>query len=190
MIIIALSMYNGYETRKYGADKIVLLGTFIGGLLIAAAIIHTKNMPRKAGEKIVAAIKAEGIRHLLDDLNQQSFFIIKDTKTDHPVGFKMDVLIAADQNAELSTQAATLLYVRGKPPQEHASFFLSDDSFSKFIWKSESSDRRGRRGFDIELDEAGTMTVRQLSSRSNEKTFYTLWEQVSWEKVSLLYYIF
>ena len=52
----------------------------------------------ETGSNLVAKIKSEGLRNLLDAQNQKVFFLIKTVKNqrEHAVGFTMDVVIGSD----------------------------------------------------------------------------------------------
>jgi len=126
----------------------------------------------EAGSEIIAKIKSKGLTSFLDNQNQQVFFLVKTHRKDseRTIGFTMDVLIDSGQNIGTNIQGAGLLYTRIPYTQERITSFQSDDSFDKFVWKSETHSAAGRSGTEIILDANGVMTVRKSDVQPEEKS--------------------
>jgi hypothetical protein len=156
-------MDETYETKKYEADKLALLGLFAVGLLIARFITSSRSTrPSKAGREVVAEIKRKGIYSFLNEQDRQSFFLIKNM-TGHTIGFTMDVFGNSAPDAKLNIQSAGLLYTRGKYGQEQLTLLQSDDSFDEFSWKTETTSPTGRSRTEILLEKDGVLTVTRLA---------------------------
>ena len=126
----------------------------------------------EAGSEIIAKIKSKGLTSFLDNQNQQVFFLVKTDRKDseRTIGFTMDVLIDSGQNIGTNIQGAGLLYTRIPYTQERITSFQGDDSFDKFVWKSETHSAAGRSGTEIILDANGVMTVRKSDVQPEEKS--------------------
>jgi hypothetical protein len=134
------------------------------------------NRLLEAGSEIVAKIKSKGLTSFLDNQNQQVFFLIKTVgqHTEPAIGFTMDVLIDTGQpssEGEPNIQAAGLFYTRSPYNQEQITSFRSDNSFDKFVWKSETYGAAGRRGAEIILDKNDVLTVRKFDVQPEEKSY-------------------
>ena len=170
-VSITAYMDGTYTAKKYGADKIVLLGFFIIGLLIARFITSSRYIrPLKAGRQVVAEIKRKGIASFLANQSRQSFFLIKDARG-HPVGFTMDVSTDSMTHTGLNIQSASLLYIRGKYSHEKIMFFQSDNSFDRFSWKSETVMLGERSGTEILRVEDGTVAVAKSGRNKTHQTY-------------------
>ncbi len=139
-----------------------------------------------AGGEVVAQVKDKGLNEFLrpsekssqDDATVESggrrdFFLIKDAEA-KTIGFTMDVLAFVQQTPQapndstissMDIQLANLLYVRDKYPQEQVSIFRCSNSVDEFFWKSESRSLTGATAVEITMQQAGVMTVTQLSPR-------------------------
>jgi len=126
----------------------------------------------EAGSEIIAKIKSKGLTSFLDNRNQQVFFLVKTPgkNSDHTIGFTMEVLIDSGQNIGPNIQGAGLLYTRSPYAQERITSFQSDNSFDKFVWKSETQSPAVRSGTEIILDANQVMTVRKSDVQPAEKS--------------------
>jgi len=164
-------MDRNYGAKKYGADKIALLGFFIIGLLIARFITSSRYIrPLKAGGQVVAEIKRKGIAGFLDSQSWQSFFLIKDTRG-HPIGFTMDVFTDSMTYTALNIRSASLLYIRGRYSHDKIMFFQSDNSFDRFSWKSETVRPGERSGTEILRGQDGVVTVTKSGRNKTQQSY-------------------
>lgn len=147
------------------------------------------------GHKVVTEIKTRGLDSFLgahvpeasslSNRNREAFFLIKDT-SENPIGFTMDVLgsrfapapemprnddVPADAapKTQLNMLAANFYYIRSRYDNRQAALFQSDNSFDKFVWKSETHTSSGSSGTEMILDKEGIMTVRKVGRRPEEK---------------------
>jgi len=145
-----------------------------------------------AGGQVVARIKDKGLNEFLRPSERSSqngatvegrvrrdFFLIKDAEG-KTVGFTMDVLALPQQARQtpddltislVDIQLASLLYVRGRYPQEQVSIFECNNSFDEFFWKSESRSLAGATAAEITTQQAGVITVTQLSPKPRRKDY-------------------
>ena len=177
-VIIGNYMEQTDKIKKYPLDKIAFLGLFVISLLAARLIIAAKsaNMPQdpekllEAGSKIVAEIKNSGIASFLEGQSQRNFFVLKDSKG-QVLGFTVDTLVKSEPNSQFSISSAGLLYIRGGQAREDVVFFQSDNSFDRFIWKSETSDIRGKSGVELTAENTGVLTVTDFASPDGAKSY-------------------
>jgi len=145
-------------TKKYEADKLVLLGLFVLGLLIARYISSVRyDLPRKAGDEVISAIKARGISDLLNVLGHENFYLVKNTRGS-TIGFSIDIFTDSTTSAGVKINAAGHFYIlRGA--RERLMIFEGDDVIKEFSWKTElfGSGLHGRS--EISLDANGMMTI-------------------------------
>ena len=137
---------------------------------IAESLKFEDNQLLEAGSEIVTEIKNTGIDRFLYNKSRQTFFLIKDA-AGRAIGFTMDVLIDSGRDAQLNIQAASFFYIRGRYGREQTAFFQSRNNLNEFTWKSEASGMTGVSGAELNLDEAGVMTVRKFSPRPEEKDY-------------------
>jgi hypothetical protein len=159
---------------------------------VTESLKFTDNQPLEAGSKIIAEIKGKGLDSFLAGQDRESFFLIKDAK-EHTIGFMMDVLgfrfAERPQNGDALIEpvpegqlgsplgrspnilAGSFYYIRGRHDRRQATFFQSDNSFNKFVWKSETAEETGRSGTEIALGKDGIMTVKKFDRRSEEKDY-------------------
>jgi len=159
------------RARKYEADKIVLLGLFAVGLLIAQILTVSRYTgPQKQGTKVIAEIKRKGISSFFPERQGRSFFVIRDA-ADRTAGFTADVVGPAAPPYKLGIQSAALLYARPRYRKEQLMSFKSDERFSTFSWKSEVviSGRRSRK--ELLLGDDGVLTIGE--SGQSRKRGYT-----------------
>lgn len=152
--------------------------------LISENLKFKDNQLLEAGSEIVAEIKSKGLSSLLAsglaemsqngappyNQNRQAFFLIKDAAR-RTIGFTMDVLTDSGHDTRLNIQAASLLYIQGRYAREEVTSFQSDNSFARFVWKSETSGAAGSNGTELILDEDGVMTVRKFCPQPKEKIY-------------------
>jgi hypothetical protein len=134
------------------------------------------NRLLEAGSEIVAKIKSKGLTSFLDNQNQQIFFLIKTVgqRTEPAIGFTMDVLIDTSHpssEGEPNIQAAGFFYTHSPYNQEQITSFRSDNSFDKFVWKSETYGAAGRSGAEIILDKNDVLTVRKFDVQPEGKCY-------------------
>jgi len=145
-------------TKKYEADKLVLLGLFVLGLLIARYISLVRyDLPRKAGDEVISAIKARGISDLLNLLGHENFYLVKNTRG-RTIGFSIDIFTDSTTSTGVKINAAGHFYMlRGAI--EHLMVFEGDDVIKEFSWKTDllGSGLDGRS--EISLDANGMMTI-------------------------------
>jgi hypothetical protein len=147
------------RARKYEADKIVLLGLFVAGLLAAYFMTASRYTgPRKAGRKVVAEIKKKGVSGFFDNWDHQSFFLIKGA-VGRTIGFTTDVFKNAPPPDVVSIQSAALLYGRGRYQRKQLAIFQSEDRFNQFYWKSQTFRPGATSTTEIRLDEDGMLTI-------------------------------
>jgi hypothetical protein len=171
-------MEQSDKIKKYQLDKIVFFGLFLLSLLAARLIIAAKsaNMPQdpekllEAGSKIVAEIKNSGIASFFEGQSQQDFFVLKDSK-DHVLGFSMDTFVKSEPNSQFSISSTGFLYLRGRGAREEVVFFQSDNSFDRFIWKTETSDIRGKSSVELTADNTGVLTVTDFATTGGAKRY-------------------
>lgn len=146
-----------------------------------------------AGGRVVAQIKDKGLSELLHRPTKKSsdkgvtgwaeggreFFLIKDA-SGQPIGFTMDVFSfpqRASKTSDDSTvssvdvQIASLLYVRGRYPQEQASIFKCSNSFDEFFWKNEGRSLAGATAAEIAAQQTGVMTVTLLAPKPYRRDY-------------------
>ena len=117
-----------------------------------------------AGAEVIAQIKSKGLDSFLSNQNQQTFFLIKDSRK-RSVGFTMDVIVDSGAEDELNIEAAGLFYMRDRNTFEQVGSFQGNNNFDAFVWKSETHSPTRRSRTEIILDEAGLMTVRKFDAR-------------------------
>lgn len=156
---------------------------------IAGSLKFTENNLLYVGSKIVAGIKDKGLDSFLvyggskQVQDGESFFMIKDAR-EHTIGFTMDVLdsnfaerpqegaaVEPVPEAQLNIRAWSFYYICGRNEQEQITFFQSNNNFSEFVWKSETSGPSGRSGVEVVLDKDGTMTVKESDLQATEKDY-------------------
>lgn len=143
------------------------------------------------GSKVVAEIKSRGLDSFLDSPSEEPalrnrdkevFFLIKDTDGNF-IGFTMEVLGSREAlprqtgdaladvvpEAQLSVLAASFYYIRNRYDHRQAALFQSDNSFNRFIWKSETHGPSGRSGAEMVMGEGGVMAVKKFGQRVEEK---------------------
>jgi hypothetical protein len=156
------------RARKYEADKIVLLGLFAAGLIVAYLITASRYTgPRKAGAKVVAEIKRKGITGCFQDRRHRSFFLIKD-EANRTIGFTADVFTPSAPPDKPDTQSTALLYMRGPYRKTQLALFQSDDQLSTFSWKTELVSPAGRVAREILLAEDGVLTITQSGQSTRQ----------------------
>ena len=156
------------RARKYEADKIVLLGLFAAGLVIAYLITASRyTAPRKAGAKVVSEIKRKGISGCFQGRRHRSFFLIKD-EADRTIGFTADVFAPSAPPDKPDIQSTALLYLRGRYRKTQLTLFRSDDQFSTFSWKTELVSPAGRVAKGILLAEDGVLTITQSGQSTRQ----------------------
>lgn len=137
-----------------------------------------------AGGQIVAQIKNKGLSEFLHHPAEKSsqnggtvegqgwrdFFLIKDA-SGQTIGFTMDVLTFPQQAtgmphdstvSSMDIQMASLLYVRGRYPQEQVSIFECENNLDEFFWKSEARSLAGTTAAEIATQQTGVISVTQL----------------------------
>lgn len=135
---------------------------------IVKSLNFKDNQLLQAGSETITKIKSKGLDGFLDNQNQQTFFMIKDS-TERTIGFAMDVLIDAGRDAQLNIRAAGIFYLRDRHNEQVTSFQCSNN-LGEFVYKMETQNRTSRSGTEIILDEAGVMTVRKFDARPEEKS--------------------
>ncbi len=147
------------------------------------------------GCKVVTEIKNRGLDSFLGsnvpeasslgNRRREAFFLIKNT-SGNPIGFTMEVLgsrfasasemprngdVSADAapKTQLSMLAASFYYIRNRYDNRQAALFQSDNSFDKFVWKSETHTSSGSSGTEMVLGKEGIMAVRKVGRRTEEK---------------------
>jgi len=140
---------------------------------IADSLRFKDNGLLNAGGEIVAKVKSKGLAGFLYNQNQQVFFLIKTvgTRTEHVIGFTMDVLVDVGGNDKPNIQGAGLYYTRSPYGQEQVTSFRSDSRFDEFVWKSETYSPAGRSGSEITIDKGAAATVRKFDAQAEEKTY-------------------
>jgi len=141
-----------------------------------------------AGGRVVAQIKNRGLSELLHRPTEKKsdkgatgreFFLIKDASK-QPIGFTMDVFSfpqRASKTSDDSTvssvdvQIESILYVRGKYPQEQASIFKCNNSLDEFFWKNEGRSLAGATAAEITARQTGVMTVTLLAPRPYRRDY-------------------
>jgi len=88
----------------------------------------------------------------------------------------MDVLVdsgtdGSTAGAQPNIQAAGLFYIRGQNFIEQGTSFQCSNDLDEFVYKSEISERTGRSGTEIILDETGVITVREYQAQPEEKSY-------------------
>lgn len=137
---------------------------------IVRSVNFKDNQLLNAGAEMVAKIKSKGLESLLDNQNQQAFFLIKDS-TRRTIGFTVDVLIDSGKNAQFNIRGAGLFYIKGRRTLEQGTSFQCSNNLNKFVYKSEIHSRAGRSGTEIILDEPGVMSVRKFDAGPEEKNY-------------------
>jgi hypothetical protein len=159
----AKSVFMGVaESLKF--EDIPLLAT--GGQIVAQikdkGLSEFLHRPAKKNSDSGVAAQAESGRE---------FFLIKDA-SEQTIGFTMDVFSFPQRPSKVSddstvssmnVQIASLLYVRGRFPQEQVSIFRCNDGFDEFFWKSEGSSLAGATAAEITVQQTGVMTVTQFA---------------------------
>lgn len=164
--------------------------TFMG----IAESLKFEDMPLlAAGGQVVAQIKDKGLDESLhhpaekssqgdvtvEDEGWRDFFLIKDA-AGQTIGFTMDVLTLSQQAqwtpddstvSSMGIQKASLLYVRGKYPQEQVSIFKCNNNFDEFFWKSEARSLAGATAAEIASQQTGVITVTQLGPRPRRENY-------------------
>jgi hypothetical protein len=146
-----------------------------------------------AGGRVVAQIKNRGFGEFLNRPAEKSsgggvtsraegsreFFLIKDA-AGQPIGFTMDISTFPQQPSgtpddstvsSMDVQIGSLLYVRGKYPQEQVSIFKCDNSIDEFFWKSEGSSYAGTTAAEIASQQTGLMTVTQFAPQHSQANY-------------------
>jgi hypothetical protein len=154
-----------YATRKYEADKIVLLALFALGLLIAYFMASARyGAPAAAGAEIVEQIKNKGIGACLDERGWRAYYLIKDA-ANRTIGFTTDVFANSTSQTGLNIQSADLLYIAGTYSRQS---LQTDDAFDQFRWDVWAKGRRRMVGTRMVMDEDGVLTVTKLGRKRTE----------------------
>jgi len=135
---------------------------------IVKSLDFKDNRLLEAGYEIITKIKSKGLDGFLDNQNQQTCFMIKDS-TGHTTGFTMDVLIDSGRDVQLNIKAAGIFYIRDRHNEQVTSFQCSNN-LDEFVYKMETYDRTSRSGTEIILDEDGVMTVSKFDARPEKKS--------------------
>lgn len=152
--------------------------------LITESLQFEDNRLFEAGSRVVAGIKSRGLESFLPSRSAElslngrgegEFFLIRDAGG-RDIGFTMGLLGSSGDQADysqtsLSIQGTSFYYVRGRYDRQQVTFFESDNSFDEFVWKSETSDIKGRRAAEIVLGRDGVMTVKKFGVRSGERGY-------------------
>lgn len=125
----------------------------------------------EAGAEVAATIKNNGLDDFLDNQNQRTFYLIKDS-TARPIGFTMDVLADSGKDTRLNVQGAGFVYIGGRNTSEQEISFKCSNNLSEFTYTSRIDNRGGRKGTQIVLDESGTLTVKKFGRQSHEEKYY------------------
>ena len=177
------------ELHEATGDTDLARRAFMG---IAESLKFEDGSLLAAGGQVVARIKDKGLNEFfrppekssqngatVEGLVRRDFFLIKDAEG-KTVGFTMDVLALPQQAPQtpddltissVDIQLASLLYVRGRYPQEQVSIFECNNSFDEFFWKSESRSSAGATAAEIATQQAGVITVTQLSPKPRRKDY-------------------
>ena len=177
------------ELHQTTGDTDLARRAFMG---IAESLKFEDGSLPAAGGQVVAQIKDKGLNEFLRPPEESSqngatiegrvrrdFFLIKDAEG-KTVGFTMDVLALPQQAQQtpddltissVDIQLASLLYVRGRYPQEQVSIFKCNNSFDEFFWKSEGRSLAGTTAAEIATQQTGVITVTQLSPRPRRKDY-------------------
>ena len=121
-----------------------------------------ENQLFKTGSDIIKTIKNKGINSFIDNQNQQTYFLIKDSGM-QTIGFMIDVFLNSEPDAKFNIHAASHFYVRSL--QEQAVRFQCENDLDEFIWESETNSPAGRKQTEMILDESGVMTVRDFRTQ-------------------------
>jgi hypothetical protein len=158
--IIIIHMDLTDRARKYEADKIVLLGLFAAGLLIAYLITASRYTgPREAGAKVVAEIRRKGISAYFQGRPHRSFFLVKDG-ANRAIGFTADVFTPSASPDEPDVRSTALLYIRERRYRKtQLALFRGHDRLSTFSWKTELLKPAGRVTKGILLTEEGVLKI-------------------------------
>ena len=133
---------------------------------ILSSLNFEENQLFKTGSEIIETIKNKGLDSFIDNQYQQSYFLIKDSRS-LTIGFMIDVLTDSDLDDEFNILAAGHFYGRGL--REQAIRFRCGNNLNEFVWESETNSMAGRNHTEIILDEAGIMTVRESKAQTELK---------------------
>jgi len=140
---------------------------------IAKEIRFSDNGLLQAGADVVNEVRIAG---LVPDAmapdqpdGKTVLFVIYDAKK-QAIGFTMDAMAAVKTDANVIIKAASYFYVRGPIPDERVGSFLSDNTFTKFNWRIESSTRAGSKGIEM-MTRDGILTVSNLRAGRKNKEY-------------------
>jgi hypothetical protein len=157
---------------------------------MAESLSFEDNPLFEAGGEIVSEIKNRGLESFLpsaqptgsqgavqsDYRRRESFFLIKDA-SGQDVGFTIEGLavkagpVSSASNAQLNIRGASFHYLRRKYDREQLTFFESDNSFDKFVWKSRTSGIEGTSSTEIVLGEDDIMNIKNSDARVLEENY-------------------
>jgi hypothetical protein len=157
--------------RKYEADKLILLGLFIAGLLIARQLSWVRyDRPRKAGQDVISEIKAEGIINQLDSVGRENFFIVKNT-SDKLIGFAIDVYTDTMTSDGVKIEMAGHFHLRKRGIGEHLMAFESNNALEEFIWKTQLFGPGMQGSTEVRLDKNNILRIGRIDSDDQNRSF-------------------
>lgn len=137
---------------------------------VCESIKFEENQLLKAGDEIISEIKSAGLSSLLQDIELENFFLIKDSGN-QIIGFTMEVPGNVDEGSAFNIQVVSYYYIREKYPSEQVSLFQSVDNLEKFYWKSEISGPPGMKSFEIVQDPLQTFTIKSFDREIKEEKY-------------------
>ncbi|UCG49468.1 MAG: hypothetical protein JSU94_06730 [Phycisphaerales bacterium] len=125
----------------------------------------------ETGAEVVSGVQSKGLGSFFENRNQQEYFLIKDVGR-RPVGFSVEILVDSGAPGGVNIRGASLLYMtKGRARSyEHATFFESDDSFTEYVWHSETVNGRSMSRADITARD-GRMTVSKSVEQRRERNY-------------------
>ena len=138
---------------------------------IVASLSFEEDGLLETGAEVVSSVKGKGLSSFFENHNQQDHFLIKDAGK-RPVGFAVEILVDSAGPGGVNVRGASLLHVvkgRGRK-YEHATFFESDDSFTEYVWQSETANGKSISHADI-MVEGERMTVSKSVKPRKERSY-------------------
>lgn len=108
---------------------------------IASSIVIEKNDLLDRGIAAVKRIKAAGLDKIINETNEPQCYLIKDTKN-RDVGYSVEAVLKTAGGNGSEIHSASFAYLTSPYNLESASMFKSDADLGKFLWESETEQRK------------------------------------------------
>ena len=159
------------ELHEATGDTDLARRAFMG---IAESLKFEDGFLLAAGGQVVARIKDKGLNEFLrppERSSQNGATVEGRVRRDLALPQQAPQTLDDLTISSVDIQMASILYIRGRYPQEQVSIFECNNSFDEFFWKSESRSLAGATAAEIATQQAGVITVTQLSPKPRRKDY-------------------